>query len=167
MIKVDSHGRQLHRQLYRLLDVFIQLKHVGYARVLFMHLCILRHLKKVHHPVMELFLKNPATLNEESGELTLSVLARLSCQDSHKSMISHMRELYILSRFAATLHSRLSTESDLLPPRRRRKFIDSEGMEVVTTSAFISRVAHQVRDNTFEVPVLRKLVGAISMFLQK
>jgi hypothetical protein len=123
-----------------------------YIRGMLCNFNVLHHLFTVKHPVWRMFETNPSAFNEEAGELSLSVLARLTSSTPSQSSLSQLNNKYRLIRLqlqcAQDLNVELSRHSASNSHHHQR--ISPLCDDVVATGVYFSKIIRQMVTNCFK-----------------
>lgn len=121
-----------------LLKLFLMSGSKQYARSLICDLLIITHQHQVDHPIFRLSEADPHCFNEEPGEISLSVLARLNLGMTDKRSLKVMGQRYRMSKAAMLLAHYLNPRmrKRLIPSRTKKYTIKPEGAEVNATISF-------------------------------
>jgi len=142
-----QNGKEFMRHLLRLLKVFLCMKHGMYSRALLAFTGSLFHLFAVRHPIWNMFEKDINVFNEESGEISLSALARTVANDTMRFNIKHMNNRYVLVKQFIDTCSDLS--HDLLDDDNRVYHrgivVKPSDPEISTITVFFKKVITQLR----------------------
>ena len=85
-------------------------------------------------PSWILFKQRTTLLNEESGEISLSVLSKLVVSDTHKDSHATQNTAYSLLRLYHQITNGFEEELDIIKKRKLRTYITEEAPEVLLIS---------------------------------
>jgi hypothetical protein len=90
--------------------------------------------------------------NEEAGEISLSILSRMTQGNTEMRNLDRMARRYRLSRAAlqASHFMDRKNSASIVPKRTRKYNIDVNGEEVSTTATFFKKVIRQCLGNVFQ-----------------
>ena len=125
-----------------LLKLFLMTGSDKYARNLLCDLLVFAHQHRVAHPINKLLKVDPHCFNEEAGEISLAVLARLNLGMTDKRSFEIMNQRYQLTKPALLIAHYLNPRmrKQVVPKRTKKYNIDVNGMEVNTTITFFKSV---------------------------
>jgi hypothetical protein len=160
LLKMED-WEKLHEASYKMLVVMASLRVGEYTRCLLMHLNVLAQHHDVNSAIYEMYRTNPGAFNEESGEISFSVLAKSSVADTQKMKIEHVNKLYKLLHVYREITEDIN--DDINGPLEERKYttgryiIDPASPEVLQTTSYFQGVirdilagAHTVYDGSLE-----------------
>lgn len=100
----------------------------------------------------KLFMADLHCFNEEAGEISLSVLSRMTQGNTEMRNFDRMARRYRMSRAALQVSHFLDRKNraSIVPPRIHKYNIDVDGEEVTTTVTFFKKVIRQCVGNLFQ-----------------
>ena len=102
-------------------------------------------------PTFDLFDNAFSLFNEEVGEMSFSVLARLMYSKSHEVNLEIVNKLFILVHEYAALDDELLFDGGIQGMRNGYIKVDYEGTAALAIRAFMSTVIRQLRCNQFKI----------------
>ena len=102
-------------------------------------------------PTFDLFDNAFSLFNEEVGEMSFSVLARLMYSKSHEVNLEIVNKLFILVHEYAALDDELLFDGGIQGMRNGYIKVDYEGPAALAIRAFMSTVIRQLRCNQFKI----------------
>lgn len=155
MLKMDDGGLVLNH-MRRVLWLFIKIggrQCSEYIRGMIIHINVLAHLERVNHPVWTMWKTNVSAFNEEAGELSFSVLARMTNANASRSDLKLANAKFRLIRTQLTTADDL--ECDLSRhqqgSRHHHQSLKVDCPDVLATAAHFQLVIRQMVANTFVV----------------
>lgn len=139
---------ELLESAHKMVLVMASLNVPEYTRCLILHLNVVSHHQQQETGVYDMFKSNPGAFNEESGEMSFSVLARASVSDTQKMKFEHMNKLYKLLHVYREITEELN--DDLNGPMVEKKFstgryiIDPNSVEVAETVSYFRGVIRDI-----------------------
>ena len=120
-----------------------------YARGLICDLLVSFHQYKIRHPIFKLSQADPHCFNEEAGEISLSVLARLNAGMTDKRSLEVMEERFRMTKSSMLIAHFLNPgmRKRLIPTRTKKYHIDPQGKEVKLTAEFFLSVIEACKAN--------------------
>ena len=140
-----------------LLKLFLMSGNNQYARALLCDLLVFTHQQGFRHPIFQLLLADPHCFNEEPGEISLSVLARLNLGMTDKRSLKTMQNRYRLSKASMLIAHYLNPrmQKRLIPHRTKKYNIDPHGTEVKTTTSFFEKLINACLVNQHQMVEIR------------
>jgi hypothetical protein len=153
VLKMDN-GVLVRMYMVRVLWLFIKIggrQCSEYIRGMLCHLNMLHHLKTVKHPIWTMWKTNVSVFNEEAGELSLSVLARLTSSTPSQSSLSQLNNKFRLIRLqlqcAQDLNVELSRHSAGNSHHHQR--ISPRSADCVATAVHFAQIIRQMVSNVY------------------
>ena len=136
-----------------MLKLFLITDQNQYARGLICDLLVQYHQCQNDLAPWKLFMADLHCFNEEAGEISLSVLGRMTQANSQRRNIDGMASRYRLARPALKVSHYLDRKNSasVVPNRTRKYTVDRKGEEVTTTVTFFRKVIRQCMANIFQV----------------
>ena len=136
-----------------MLKLFLITDQNQYARGLICDLLVQYHQCENDLAPWKLFMADLHCFNEEAGEISLSVLGRMTQANSQRRNIHGMANRYRLVRPALKVSHFLDRKNSasVVPNRTRKYTVDRQGEEVTTTVTFFRKVIRQCMANIYQV----------------
>jgi hypothetical protein len=146
-----GHEGRLFQMKICILKLFLLTGQGQYARSLICDLLIQSHQRDTKHAVWNLSRTDPNCFNEEAGEISLSVLARLTA-GTDKRDLDMMRQRYRLvkSTLVVAHHTQAVGRERVVPKRTTKYEIDVNGAEVRATADHFNEVIRKCEVNQYQ-----------------
>ena len=133
---------RFYKMKVALLKLFLMSGQGQYARSLMCDLLVMTHQRRHVHPIHKLAIADPHCFNEEAGEISLSVLARLNLGMKDKRSLDVMTQRFQMSKASMLISHYLNPamRRRVIPKRTKKYTIDPIGQEVQTTTHFFRGV---------------------------
>jgi len=154
MLKLRD-GDQLYHHLVRMLKVFLCIQPgQEYVRSIVNNLLTLTYWKSKSPelPFWEAFKTNPASFNEESVELSFSLLGRSMANDSNRINIKHVQKKYRCIRRYTEAKADIATDlthKDTMKSVSGRFKVGKDHVKVTKTREWIRGVINKARFNSY------------------
>jgi hypothetical protein len=153
---MENSEEMLH-VIVRLLKVFYLMKGFNvksgtqqYRRAIMLQMMIFLYIKKYGLPQWEMFLENLAVYNEESGEISFSILSRCVLGDTMKFDFDHLNKMYRMMNVYLQCRDAVAEDSHGRTMRSRsHQSHEVNSVEVQTTVAHFKNVINKMRCGQF------------------
>ena len=149
-------SKALFRMKVSMLRLFLSTGQGQYARCLICDLLIQSHQFRNGHAVWKLTRADPNCFNEEAGEISLSVLSRLTAGADRRN-IDLMQRRYRLTKSSLVVAHHMKSASrwrSMIPRRTKKYVIDVDGAEVSTTLHYFQDVIRKCKVNQHQIAQL-------------
>lgn len=148
----------------RLLKVFYLMKgfHTSsgsqiYRRAIIQQMVIFLYLQKHNLPAWHMFKHNLAVYNEESGEISFSMLSRCVLGDTLKFDFEHLNKMYRMMNVYLQCRGAVAEDTHSRTMRSRsHQSYDLHSVEVNTTIAHFKKIINEMRSGQFRFYADRK-----------
>ena len=163
MIQLNKYDSMV-TQLLVMLKVMVSLRSPHYIKGVLMNMLIFTHQKKHMLAPYRMFAQQCSSFNEEAGEISLSVLNRVSRSNPNVHDIQHCSHLFMLCETFLRIGGVISGDAKV-SSSHNRVVIDSNSEEVKNLVTFLNKHIKKIQKGKF-VPY-RKLASSSSMYLSK
>jgi hypothetical protein len=147
-----KYGVEMLNRILCLLMMLTRGKSHMYIHSVMMQLLVLLHQRRNNTCAWQMLMGSLATFNEESGELSFSMLARCILGDTQKRKFAHLNKLYQQIHFYGEIERELGADGAGFNKNGNwRKKLDPEGAVVVAVTAHMRSVIRQIRGRVFRV----------------
>jgi hypothetical protein len=121
-----------------------------YRKAIILQMMIFLYIKKYGLPAWEMFLENLAVYNEESGEISFSILSRCVLGDTMKFDFDHLNKMYRMMNVYLQCRDAVAEDSHGKTIRSRsHQSHDVNSVEVQTTIAHFKNTINKMRCGQF------------------
>ena len=120
-----------------------------YPRIQMTHLLVLAYWKSIDHVAYQMMQNNMASVSEDLGELSFSMLARCVLGDHIKSDIVHMDQLYKLLPVYRSIKKDIGDDTNNKDAMSWHHTIQPDAVEIHAVAFFFNRMIGEVLSNTF------------------
>lgn len=159
--KYDS----METMLMAMLKIMVCLRSAHYIKGLLLHLLIMTHQKKHMLPPYRMFAMRSSSFSEEAGEMSLSVLSRVSRGDSNVHDLKHCDHMFKLSTTFLRIGKQLEHGDDASSVVNNRVTVDPQSSEVAALVTFLNKTIKKIQIGSFKP--YRKLPKANSMYCKR
>ena len=121
----------------------------NYPKMQLSYMLLLSYWKSVGHCTYEMFKHCTGIFNEELGEITFSILSRVSIGDHTKDNFEHMNKMYNLIPVFRDLKSEVLRDNNVSTSLSWRHKIDTAGEEVQSAVLFFKKCIRQIENGRF------------------
>ena len=152
-LKMDA-GEEVLRAQARLLKVFLMIGGRNcseYINALVASLLLWGHYESEDHPCWQMFRENASAFNEESGEISLSLLARELARTGVRSDLPKVSRSFSLVKAKAEVAQDIGVDiaGDDFGSDLRGRELKTDSQEVASTAAFFATVIRHVEAGSY------------------
>ena len=147
-------GEDVLRAQARLLKVFLMIggrKCTEYVNALSASILLWGHYESIDHPAWQMFRNNASAFNEESGEISLSMLARDIARTGVRSDLDKVSRTFALVKAKAEVAQDIGIDisGDDFGSDIRGRELKTDSPEVVSAAAFFATVIRHILTSTY------------------
>lgn len=151
ILALRANEREVFKKLdVRLLWMILSLESGPYSRCMLLSMLTELYWNQNNFPIADILQNDVRTANEERGEITLSILARMVVGDPERGKHSKLSDMYSLISYCRALCHQLDKDMNVTPPTSKHYKIRDNAPEIPKIVTFFKQTLHQIRNNTWK-----------------